>query len=387
MNILYLSEDYIGTMVHHNLCNKIMVNHGEDVNKIILYCYSRSLNTHIDNRDKFVATPVYEPCVQAFSGNRKLYKYDFFYKIRNKFSNLKSVVDLSAIDVVHASTLFSEGALAYRLYKKYGIPYTVGVRGTDINYYLLKQPHLLLLGYKILKNASKIIYISSPIKEKVENHWAYRLFNNTFKGNGIVQPNGIDPYWHEHPREKQKINTRNRLLYIGRFDNNKNVESLMAAVLLLKNSIPNIHLTMIGGSASRHDEVISLCNKYPEVFSYLGKIYDKDKLSAEMRKTDAFVMVSHSETFGLVYVEALSQGLPIVYTKGEGIDGFFKIPVGEGVNSHDVADIARGIEKLLSNYSQYEGIGDLLNNFSWDTISDKYISFLKSAVNESQKNH
>lgn len=387
MNILYLSEDYIGTMVHHNLCNKIMVNHGEEVNKIILYCYSRSLNTHIDNRDKFVATPVYEPCVQAFSGNRKLYKYDFFYKIRNKFSNLKSVVDLSTIDVVHASTLFSEGALAYKLFKRYGIPYTVGVRGTDIHSYLQKQPHLLLLGYKILKNASKIIYISSPIKEKVENHRVYQLFNSTFKDKGIVLPNGIDTYWHEHQREKQKINNPNRLLYIGRFDNNKNVESLMAAVLILKSSIPNIHLTMIGGGANRHEEVLALCNKYPEEFSYLGKIYDKDKLSAEMRKTDAFVMVSHSETFGLVYVEALSQGLPIVYTKGEGIDGFFKIPVGEGVDSRDVADIARGIEKLLTNYSQYECIGDQLKNFSWDTICDNYMSFFKSAINESQNNN
>ena len=45
-------------------------------------------------------------------------------------------------------------------------------------------------------------------------------------------------------------------------------------------------------------------------------------------------MPSRYETFGLVYGEAMSQGLPIIYSKGQGVDGYFKEgTVGYGVVS------------------------------------------------------
>ena len=53
-------------------------------------------------------------------------------------------------------------------------------------------------------------------------------------------------------------------------------------------------------------------------------------------------MPSFPETFGLVYVEAMSQGLPIIYTKGQGIDGYFEDgKVGYPVNTKDSNDIVK----------------------------------------------
>lgn len=49
----------------------------------------------------------------------------------------------------------------------------------------------------------------------------------------------------------------------------------------------------------------------------------KKQLREAFSISDIFVMPSKPETFGLVYVEALSQGLPILYAKGEGFDGYF----------------------------------------------------------------
>ena len=51
-----------------------------------------------------------------------------------------------------------------------------------------------------------------------------------------------------------------------------------------------------------------------------------------MRSCSVFAMPSIFETFGLVYLEALSQNLPVVYTKGQGIDGMFDNTVGIGVD-------------------------------------------------------
>lgn len=58
-------------------------------------------------------------------------------------------------------------------------------------------------------------------------------------------------------------------------------------------------------------------------------------------ESDIFVMVSHSETFGLVYIEALSQGLPILYTRGQGIDGTLKEKIGEAADSYDENSIKK----------------------------------------------
>jgi glycosyltransferase involved in cell wall biosynthesis len=50
----------------------------------------------------------------------------------------------------------------------------------------------------------------------------------------------------------------------------------------------------------------------------------KEKLLNNYRNSDIFIMPSYNETFGLVYIEAMSQGLPIIYTQNEGVDGYFK---------------------------------------------------------------
>ena len=63
-------------------------------------------------------------------------------------------------------------------------------------------------------------------------------------------------------------------------------------------------------------------NSYKEYMTYYGEITDKKTLKNLYRENDMFVMPSKNETFGLVYIEALLQGLPILYAKNEGIEGF-----------------------------------------------------------------
>lgn len=60
-------------------------------------------------------------------------------------------------------------------------------------------------------------------------------------------------------------------------------------------------------------------------------------------------MPSKAETFGLVYVEAMLQGLPILYTKNEGIDGFYEENIGEKVISTDMEEIQIKLLKLIEN--------------------------------------
>jgi len=85
-------------------------------------------------------------------------------------------------------------------------------------------------------------------------------------------------------------------------------------------------------------------------------------------------MPSLHETFGLVYIEAMSQGLPLIYSKGEGIDGYFKEgKVGYSVNFKDINDIIEKIELILDNYNNIsKNCNDLVEKFSWERVAQTY---------------
>ena len=84
-------------------------------------------------------------------------------------------------------------------------------------------------------------------------------------------------------------------------------------------------------------------------------------------------MPSIHETFGLVYVEALSQGLSVLYTKNEGIDGIFDEKVGESVHPTHLQEIIDALRLLLSQPNNYEALAtNKFDLFSWRHIATKY---------------
>lgn len=365
MNILYISEDYFLTKVHHNLCmNLAKLGH-----TITIYAVKRgsnSIETTYTGINYKVLTYVYEK-------SRLRYKVDFRYKIKEKYGYLKSHIELQKFDVVLAATLFSEGSIAYKIFCDYGIPYIVSVRGTDLNLYLRKFVHLWPLGKQIVAKASQIVFITENLKQKFETSFFVRTFLKGGVNKGCVIPNGIDSVWMEHLHLTRTQNLGNRIVYIGRFDSNKNVERLLKAVLLLSKEFPDLHLSLIGGGGNRHENVMKICEMYPNLFSYLGKIYDKNELMKIMRNHGIFAMISHSETFGLVYVEALSQGLPILYTKGQGVDGTFYKRIGESAISSSLESIVSALRKLVIGWTDYELLSEEdIRLFSWSSIAEKY---------------
>ncbi len=63
---------------------------------------------------------------------------------------------------------------------------------------------------------------------------------------------------------------------------------------------------------------------------------------------------SHNETFGMVYVEALLCGIPILYSRGIGIDGFVDwISAKAGVDPSSAESIAEGLKHLLKNQEDH----------------------------------
>ncbi|MCL2097288.1 MAG: glycosyltransferase family 4 protein [Bacteroidales bacterium] len=386
MHVLYITNSYGGTEVYYNLLISLD-NLGIQQTVFVplnVNNHNRLGNLQIDFKVEG-SKIVYSTALRAY------HKYLYRHKIRTILNAIKKQIDMSNISLIHASSLCSDGAVAMELSKQYNIPYISAVRNTDINIY-----YKILIwqrGYykKILLNASKIIFISPQYKkfftEKI-------ISNNIFlkiKDKIHTIPNAArDMFWENRRNNPNKIHNPVRIIFVGAFQLGKNLDKLILAIASLKEKSTQIELTAVGrGLANRKNDPGYIKNIENLALQYSWvKLLDsvsQTELIKLFSESDIFAMPSTPETFGLVYVEAMTQGLPIIYTKGQGFDGFYpEGEVGYGVVSSDIKDIADKIELIINSYNKIaSNIAnlDIKKDFSWDIIAEKYKDIYFEIIN------
>jgi glycosyltransferase involved in cell wall biosynthesis len=295
----------------------------------------------------------------------------FFPKQKAIFNDISNKEYLSDIKIIHAHTLFSAGYCAYKIYKEFKINYIVTVRNTDVNAFFRYMVHLRTIGIQILCSAKKIIFLSAAYKKNVLMKYIPNELREKVREMSVVIPNGIDDFFLANKYYKIREITNNiKLLFIGEINGNKNIITTIKACILLQNMGYNISYTIVGRIKNSYYE--NLIKKYSFIKYYSH--CNKEQIVKYMRDADIFVMPSITETFGLVYPEAMSQGLPVIYSKGQGFDGYFLDgEVGYAVNCFDYKNIA---QKILEIYSNYNSISLKCTNysdkFSWKDISLEY---------------
>lgn len=205
------------------------------------------------------------------------------------------------------------------------------------------------------------------------------------KQKSVVIPNAIPAHWFAaEPGPKLPSDTL-RLLYLGEFSKNKNIHGTIAAVRQLIAEGRSVHLTLVGNYGDYCEKIRALQAKNAAFVEIRDAIRDPHAVQALFKAADIFVMPSFSETFGLVYIEALSQGVPIVYSEGQGVDGYFdSVMVGEKVNPSNPSRIAHGIKKIadqLATYSKNAYPASQL--FNWNSVVDRYVGLYDEVLQRS----
>ena len=293
----------------------------------------------------------------------------FFSKQRNMLRDAEKLFELKSLDAVHAHTVFSGGYTALQLKKRHGLPYLTAVRGTDVNVFFKRMPHLRSTGLRILREAERIIFLSPVYQEQLLSQYVPGSLRRELEEKSLVIPNGIAPLFLDAPPPpRAEPSAIPRLIYVGRVNPNKNLELTVQAVELLRQRGREVHLTAVG-PVSRE--------KYRDVLRKVDEYHDRctqEEVLGYLRAADIFVMPSHAETFGLVYAEAMSQGLPVLYTRGQGFDGHFPDgTVGYAVSDRNPAELAERIERVLSEYGRLsENCSRLAGKFDWKKIAAQY---------------
>ena len=383
MHILHISNSYGGTKVYENLytqLDKLGVRQTVFV-PLNAANHSRVGNQMIDFQtegSKIIYSTVLKP------------RHRFLYmdKINTIIKDLKKTVDLSRIDAIHASTLCLDGAVAYKLHQETGIPYMCAIRNTDVNNYYKVFKWRKGFFSKILEAASKIIFISPKYKENFLSEIIPGSVRKKIEEMVMVIPNGVsDVFLANKSMEHKTFDGKLNLIFVAAFYKGKGLVETIRAIELLRNKGYNITLNAIGkGLPNRpHDseyeaQVDALANGKDWIKTQTFK--KPEEIIVEMRQANAFIMVSKPETFGLVYVEALSQHLPIIYAQGQGFDGYFPDGfVGYPAEAGNAVSIAEKIENLTKNYSSIANNVESLNldeDFDWSNIGKKYLNIYKT---------
>ena len=361
MKILHINRNYMDNPLH-----QLMVEQLEAAG------YSDSVFSPRLFNEKSKIIP--KPYVIARECTKKWHRFFFFYKQKKIVNAAESTFNVGEYDLIHAYTLFTDGNCAWNLFKKYGIPYVVAVRNTDVNSFFRLMPHLRKRGIKIMSDAKAVFFLSESYRDQVFDKYVPEECREKLLSKTYIIPNGIDDFWFNNAQEGKAAPDKNnlKLIYAGRIDKNKNIPTTQNAIKILEKKGYKAHLTVIGRVEDASE--LKRIAENPST-TYLPSV-TKEKLIDYYRSSDIFVMPSFTESFGLVYVEAMSQGLPVVYSLGQGFDGQFEEgAVGYHADPHSPESVADAIEKIIDNYSLISmAVNGKAKKFNWSKIIESYIS-------------
>lgn len=376
INVLQIANGYFSNRLFYHLFQKLK---NEGINNTIY--------VPMNKNDSQAPNPEDIPYDIYLSARFKdIDRVLFFRKQYIMLREIESKIHLDEIDICHAHTVFSNGYIAYKLKRKYNIPYVVAVRNTDINVFFKYMIHLRKIGLHILKDASSIIFLSNSYKSQLFETFIPQRLKDDLERKSVVIPNGIDDFWHENTYYNKEYDTvlerirhkEIKLIYAGVIDNNKNLEFSCEAVRQLKNRGWRIEFLVVGRVKER-----KVYNSIKDNVIYIEPV-PKEKLIDLYRKADIFVMPSLTESFGLVYVEAMSQGLPVIYTKGQGFDGQFpEGTVGYHVNSRHIEDMVSAIERIALDYERISrNTLVVFKKFQWKSIANNYSKIYEHIIKD-----
>ena len=189
------------------------------------------------------------------------------------------------------------------------------------------------------------------------------------------------------------------ILFTGRIERLKGIDTLLHAVALLREKRTdfdwhNLCVSLIGGDPSeqgqRENEEMARLHALREELGLLDLVAflgarDQDSLQFYYAAADVLVMPSHYESFGMVALEAMACGTPVVVSDVGGLQELVKHNrTGMRVKVGDVAAMAHALEILLEDPALRRRMGHSAScyaeDFSWPKIVAKLLAVYREVA-------
>lgn len=189
-----------------------------------------------------------------------------------------------------------------------------------------------------------------------------------------VNADNFSPRWKNHPMRARLSDGHpddHIMLYVGRLSNEKQIDHIRPVL----EQVPGTRLAIVGDGPARGSLTQYFKGTNTKFMGYLRG----EELWSAFASADMFVFPSGMETFGLVLIEAMASGLPVVTSRVGGVDDM----VNPGVNGYvfnvgDVRGMINGVRAILATPSKRTVMGRNARLFaetqSWPAMMDELIT-------------
>lgn len=250
-------------------------------------------------------------------------------------------------DLIHAHRLTFEGFAGWFLSRWLKLPIVYSVRGEVEQKILRFKPTYRPIIRKMVREAARIYYVSAWFRPQLER------FVPVTPHKSRLLPNIVENT--RQPIVPVAPDRRIAIVLHYQFWRRKGLDRLIAAFARVADRLPGVALDVIGGGDVRFtNEVIGLVERSgcASRIRLLGAM-DNAQLLQRLPGYLALAVPARNETFGMVYTEALFSGVPILYGRGTGIDGYLDgLDIGVGVDPLDIDEIAAGLTQLVERNAE-----------------------------------
>ena len=283
-------------------------------------------------------------------------------------------------DLIHAHFTYPDGVVAARLGQRYGVPVVITEQnpwGPWMNQY----KGVCRKAIWAAQNCASHIAISRSVRQTIEQFAGKR-------NNIVVIPDGVEASEFTLP-SNDVPRIPGQILFVGAIRPVKGVDILLNAVkLLVDRSVP-VNLVLVGEAffgTYRQEELrlrqMTIDMGLQNNVRFAGK-QPLNELVRYMQQSSALVLPSRAESLGMVLVESLACGTPVVATRCGGPEDIVNERVGVLVPTEDPASLAQGIEHVLSHSSRYNAAAlraHALENFGLESVGQRLAQVYHDAV-------
>jgi glycosyltransferase involved in cell wall biosynthesis len=274
------------------------------------------------------------------------------------------------------------GLLTFFPGKHKKIPYIVSIRGSDVPHYDRFNRRLELI-HSLLKPLTKRIWNKAKAVVALSKSLRQTALETDPKQQIDIIRNGISTEIFK-PLASDNTGKSLKLVAVCRLLERKGIQYVLAALAEL--SDPNISLKIVG-LGNYETELKKLCKHYSleSVVSFHGYCKNEE-LPLVFRDSDVFILTSLAESFGIVFLEAMSCALPIIGARTGGIPGIVSEENGILVEPTDVAKIKKAILKMMHQPELRKEMGQMnrkkmIEQYSWRHVANMYLNIYYRSIN------
>jgi len=274
------------------------------------------------------------------------------------------ICEFGTPDIIHAHNTLWGGYSAMTIAEQTGIPFIITEHNSSFARGLIRSWQKPCVR-RVFSKADSLLTVSNKLAEQMQTYARDRKIE--------VVPNVVDTEYFTPP-PLQRDGRPFRILTVALLTPVKGIDILLKAFAQAFDRRENV-LLEIGGDGTQRKELEDLTAKLQieNQVRFLGML-SREQVREAMWMSNIFVLPSYVETFGVVLIEAMATGLPVIATRCGGPEDIVEPETGWLIKPGDIEELAAALKYTYMNYHEIKRQQSYIRNYAVNHFSGETIA-------------